>query len=467
MQPQVRPPIALPQRPVMAPQQNQRPQPQVNLQPQITNPPNTGIADHLNAQVTRVDPFRQLIFVQSGFGNAAREFALHANAATRFFGPNGILLSNGLNNRSFVPGATIWYQLGNDGQMLSDVRTYNPNAANAQQQPRQQAQPVQQPMQAPIAQNTITDVRGQIVRVDPAGRTITVKSAEGETDVRIANDVRVWNEDRVLIAEGLTYRGLQACTDVWLRNSSTDPKMANEIRLFDPTQSTTDVKGVIVRRDPQQRTFVLRTGQGEVEYRVTENTRYLDANRMPMPEGLSYGTFMPGKTIWLRLGTEANAQVVNEVRFFDPTPSESQPRVDVIGDVRGQIVGVDPENGRLVLMIGTANLAEDTEFIVTSNTRYWDSNKMPFTEGLAHPSFRPGIAVWVKYVVTNNDRVLTEIRFADPAIRITPLDLDPIGALGYRTFPPGTYTRTIVPTNGRIIADIEMPNPTADIPFVR
>jgi hypothetical protein len=151
------------------------------------------------------------------------------------------------------------------------------------------------------------------------------------------------------------------------------------------------------------------------------------------------------------------------MRFYDPNGVESRPTAP--NDIRAQVVRVYPESGRIVLHWGEGNLAAETEYLVTSGTRYWDENKMPFTEGLSHRGIRPGVTVWFRYGVINNIPAITELRLANPAVVETPLDLDPVGAFGYRTFPPGTYTREV--GERRIITDVALPSPAVVIPFVR
>lgn len=408
--------------------------PRVAPQPQIVPPPNTGIARHLQGQITRLDPLRNIIHVQSGFGNAARELALHVNAATRFFGPGGVVIADGLNNRFFAPGATIWYQAGSNGnaQMLTDVRTYDPNQSDVQAQATDRL----------VIVPPVLDIRGEIVRVDPHTRSVVLRTSEGEMQLIAADNARVWDANRVLIAEGLTYRGLRSNATVWVRTSAANPKSVAEIRLYDPSQTELDVRGQIVSVAPDDNVFVARTAQGEVEYRITSATRYWDVNRRPIADGMSYPLFRPGSTVWLRLGTVGSALVVTEMRFYDPATPE--PRLESAAvDQRGQVIRVYPEERRIVLRVGENSFATEMEYHVAANARYWDANKQPFAEGLNYPGFRPGAVVWFRLGTVDNYQAITEFRFAHPE-QPALIDTLPINDnLGYRTFPPGTISRYV------------------------
>jgi len=91
----------------------------------------------------------------------------------------------------------------------------------------------------------------------------------------------------------------------------------------------TDLRGEIVRVDPDKSIVVIKTGTGdmvkEVEYRVAPTTRYWETNTIVVKDGLRYRGFRPGAPIWYRVGTGDNARVFTEVRFYDPTLIKGKP----------------------------------------------------------------------------------------------------------------------------------------------
>jgi hypothetical protein len=91
----------------------------------------------------------------------------------------------------------------------------------------------------------------------------------------------------------------------------------------------TDVRGEIVRVDPDKNIVVIKTGTGdavkEVEYRVVPTTRYWETNTVVIKDGLRYRGFRAGAPIWYRVGTGDNASVFTEVRFYDPTLIKAKP----------------------------------------------------------------------------------------------------------------------------------------------
>jgi hypothetical protein len=389
--PQQVPPQQIPTQP-KSPPQSQAP-------PQQKAPP---IADR-RGQVVRVDPAKGVVVMQAGEGPAAKEFQYRLNASTRFWGVDRALVADGLKYNGFRPGATVWYRVGDadNAQNITEMRFYDPGQVDRKG-------------------DVVTDIiRGQIVQVDPAKNTLVLRTADGDIQFRVGDGSRFWDEKKVLIAEGLTYRGFKPGATVWVRLGTGDNAgMVTELRFFDPSQPEADLRGQIVRVDPDKNIFVVRTGVGEVEYRVTAKTSYWDANKVAFADGLRHATFLEGANVWFRLGTVENARVVTELRFYDPNQPEVMP------DLRGQVVRVDPDKKTIRLLTGVANLAREVEYGVTADTRFWDADKMIITEGLAYSGFRQGVTVWFRLGTSANANVVTEVRFYDPG-PITTIAKDP------------------------------------------
>lgn len=419
-----------PQQPV-PPQKNpaqpvppQQPVPPKQGTPQQPMPPQqkAPVVNNIRGQVVNVDPDKGIVRLRTGMGQLAKEFEYRVNANTRFWGPDRAAFANGLNYAGFRPGATIWYQLdgAENNQYISQMRFYDPA-----QEDRKVDAPAPVPTPAP-------DVRGQIVQVDPAKNTLTVRTADGEAEFRVGDKTRYWNANKVQIAEGLTYRGLRPGVTVWLRLGMADnAPIVAELRLFDPALVDADLRGQIVRVGPDKNIFVVKTGVGEVEYRVTSTTRYWDANRVAFVNGLRNASFREGANVWFRLGTVDNARVVTELRFHDPAQPE------VVPDLRGQVVRVDPDRKTMRLLVGEANLAKEVEYTVNADTRFWDANKVNITEGLAYSGFRQGVPVWFR--IGANANVVTEVRFYDPG---------PIGVIAKN---PDAKVEIVPDVRGRIV----------------
>jgi hypothetical protein len=169
----------------------------------------------------------------------------------------------------------------------------------------------------------VRDIRGRIVRVVPAENVIVVQTGTGadvkEVRYMVTETTKYWGTDQKPFTNGLRYQGFKAGTDVWLRVGD-DPNAATEVRFYDPTTEVIDVRGKIVRVDPDKGVIVIKSGDGteakEVEYTVERTTKYWGPDEKPFTTALRYEAFRPGAEVWYRVGPRG--RVINEVRFYDP-----------------------------------------------------------------------------------------------------------------------------------------------------
>lgn len=91
-----------------------------------------------------------------------------------------------------------------------------------------------------------------------------------------------------------------------------------------------DLRGRIVRVDPDKNIIVVRTGTGdaakEMEYQIGKTTRYWGTDRAPLTDGLRYKGFREGTDVWYRLGTGDNRTSISELRFYDPSIPVPNPK---------------------------------------------------------------------------------------------------------------------------------------------
>lgn len=86
----------------------------------------------------------------------------------------------------------------------------------------------------------VTDVRGEIVRVDPDKNIVVIKTGTGdavrEVEYRVAPTTQYWGTDRVVIKDGLRYRGFRVGAPIWYRVGTGDnARVFTEVRFYDPT----------------------------------------------------------------------------------------------------------------------------------------------------------------------------------------------------------------------------------------
>jgi len=83
-----------------------------------------------------------------------------------------------------------------------------------------------------------------------------------------------------------------------------------------------ELRGKIVRVDPEKGVIVIRTGEGdkakEQEFRVNKTTKYFGTDRKDLADGLRAKDFRQGSDVWYRMmpSTGGNtAQTIAELRL--------------------------------------------------------------------------------------------------------------------------------------------------------
>lgn len=82
----------------------------------------------------------------------------------------------------------------------------------------------------------VRDVRGKIVRVDPAKNVIVVRTADAtpqEIEYTVDTTTKYWGPDQAVITDGLKYKSFAPGTEVWYRTVP-DKRVISEVRFFDP-----------------------------------------------------------------------------------------------------------------------------------------------------------------------------------------------------------------------------------------
>jgi len=190
---------------------------------------------------------------------------------------------------------------------------------------------------AAIAQERPTrrDIRtGRVVRVVPDKNTVIVSvgaGAQAKTfEYTVTDTTKYWGIDKQPFTTGLRYKGFREGSEIWFNlGAEADSRVISELRFYDPGAQPSDEKvvyleGKIVRVDPETGMVVVQTGAGnaakEVEFKVDKTTKYwVEANK-PVTTGLRYEGFRPGTVIWYQASPIGTAQVMTDVRFYNPRP---------------------------------------------------------------------------------------------------------------------------------------------------
>ena len=81
---------------------------------------------YLEGKIIRVDPETGMVVIKTGMGDTAKEIEYKVDRATKYYGTEEKPLADGLRYQGFKEGTTVWYQVAPSGQVISDVRFYNP-----------------------------------------------------------------------------------------------------------------------------------------------------------------------------------------------------------------------------------------------------------------------------------------------------------------------------------------------------
>jgi hypothetical protein len=91
----------------------------------------------------------------------------------------------------------------------------------------------------PRKEVVVKDVRGQIVRVDPATNIVVVRTGEGETvkefEYQVNTTTKYWDPNQAVVTDGLRYKGFRPGATVWYRLGTGDnSRYLTELRFYDP-----------------------------------------------------------------------------------------------------------------------------------------------------------------------------------------------------------------------------------------
>ena len=180
---------------------------------------------------------------------------------------------------------------------------------------------------------TRRDIRqGRVVRVVPDKNVVVVSMGTGtqlkEYELTVTDTTKFWGLDKRPFTEALRYKGFKDGTEIWFTlGSEANSRVISELRFFDPGAEPSDEKvvyleGKIVRVDPETGMVVIRTGTGnaakEVEIKVDRTTKYWIEADKPNTTGLRYEGFKPGTVIWYQASPVGTAQIMTDVRFYNP-----------------------------------------------------------------------------------------------------------------------------------------------------
>jgi hypothetical protein len=113
----------------------------------------------------------------------------------------------------------------------------------------------------------------------------------------------------------------------------------------------------------------------------------------------------------LLLPATASAQRGNPQGSRDPI----RPAVNV-KELQGKIVKVDLGKDLVTIHFAGGAVAEDVEFLVTKNTKYYGKQRQALDEGLRSKAFAPGTDVWFQTGVGEQFRTIFELRLYNPAL---------------------------------------------------
>jgi hypothetical protein len=193
--------------------------------------------------IASVNPMTNTIVINTSDG----ERPFRVDRRTRFLNNELLAAEEGLAFAGFTAGAPIWFAAGTGtaADTLEGVSLANPVPAAAESTAASQAPPSGAPVPKlePGVGPRIPSkyVAGEVVAIDPDGRTLTVQTGAGdqakEMTLKVPTDASFFGPEGEPIQEGLKYEGLKPGDTVYMRVGTGE--LANtlrEISLRDPNQ---------------------------------------------------------------------------------------------------------------------------------------------------------------------------------------------------------------------------------------
>ncbi|HLB24793.1 MAG TPA: hypothetical protein VJM83_00545 [Nitrospirota bacterium] len=201
---------------------------------------------------------------------------------------------------------------------------------------------------AALAADAGYTVRGEVVSIDPAGKTVVINTAEGEKTVVFQEGVRGFTDLKPGMSVEMT------CIDMEGRSCAKDVKVISVAEATKPTQT---FEGEVVSIDPGGKTIVIKSAKGEemtMQVMTPTVERMVPKPGAPATEKMVEVEQMPV--------TEIKPGMMLRVDCFDSEGKFCAKRITVIPpseagvpvqEFTGEIVSIDPAGKSVVIKTAT------------------------------------------------------------------------------------------------------------------
>jgi len=164
---------------------------------------------------------------------------------------------------------------------------------------------------------------GQITKIDPASRNVTIQEAKASRTLKLGDDTTVFVEGRLGTAQDLkegqqvraafeTHSGQLTLRWIEVAPAASDSGTATE-SPSQPGSSTPPVSGTVVRNDPASGHLVVQQGTTRLTLKMNENTRVTTNGKSSPRDALKEGQ-------QIRVSFDPSGQVVTVVEITGTSP---------------------------------------------------------------------------------------------------------------------------------------------------
>lgn len=290
--------------------------------------------------IVKVDKSKKTLTVKTDDG--ARTFS--ASKETKFFGPRGGASDDGINDDRLVPGASVRLVPTANGRWLKEVHVLA--AASAKRQAEREESPTARgrkgggEREAADDNAPASEVRGKLVKVDRARKTLTLQTESGQRTFTTGRDTKFMGPRGGASDDGIDDERLKAGAEVRIV-PTTGGRAAREVHML----SVASAKAAKPTDEEKPMPSAARTTKAPPTDRTRKDAKPTDSDENMKKSGSANGK------------PDAKAS---------PTHHTVAKPVD---GVEGRIVAVDVDNRRFTVQLKSSGrkqevtVAEDTQFI--------------------------------------------------------------------------------------------------------
>jgi hypothetical protein len=309
-------------------------------------------AEGVTGTIVRVDKAKKTLTVKTDEG--VKTFS--ASKETKFFGPRGGA-STGIEDERLTEGASVRLSTTGNGRWLKEVHVMSVASTKRETASKSEKMTAQKPKSADAGENGDELVRGTIVELDKAKKTVTLKTDQGPKTFAVTRATKFMGPRNAVSEEGIDDARLSAGAEIALMPAK-NGRSAREIHMMAAARSRPErpaadtnaksdraasakreaagknekmtaqkpksadagenvdnlVRGTVVTLDKTKKMLTVKTDQGMKTFAVTRATKFMGPDNSAIENGINDSRLSAGSEV--NIVPTRNGRSAHEIRMM-------------------------------------------------------------------------------------------------------------------------------------------------------